>query len=1142
MDAFGASRAEARNLHHRASTSAEGALDATTLVEVAVRCLNLEQYPVAPDDPSLKGALALFDPRWGMIVYSRDASSQARLLHIAHELGHVCLDCGDSACTAQDIHPDYFTDEPPLGMDKVEDYGVRERRELRANVFAREFLLPRNVARRLYLTEGLTASEIRTRLGLPLNLVRQQLFDSLLLPTAPDSRVEQPSDGPTDPFQEAAVRHRGAPFQLQAGPGTGKTRTLVSRVSSLLDEDVEPSTILVLTYSNRAAAELSQRIERAAGERSMNVWIGTIHSFGLDLVRRYHDQLGLPKDPRLLDKGWAIAALEEVLPTLNLRYYRNLWDPTFELRPILNAISRAKDELVDPAGYRSLAQQMLERAGRLPPEDGGLEAQEAAEKALEVALVYERYEECLRDAGAVDFGDLICRPTRLLQRAADIQHAVRQRHRHVLVDEYQDVNRATVEFLKTVVGAGTNLWAVGDSRQSIYRFRGASAVNMAAFRDDFPGARVEQLETNYRSSSEIVRTLETFAGTMAASAGVLQLRLDAKRGSAGDRPEIRPCFDPEEERRAVAAGILELVKQGVPLSKQAVLCRSNNRLAEIAACLERHGIPALHLGNLFERPEIRDLLSILTVLVDRWRTGLVRVGAMDRYRIPLRDAAEVVDHLRHRDADGPNLCDLAALPSLSPDGKSGLARLAEDLGGLGERNTPWDVLATYLLERSDWLRVLAPSESVPDRMRCIAIWQLVNFARSSSQGGALPPIIQMLDRIRRVVWHAEDRDLRHVPDEALSMDAVRLMTLHGSKGLEFEAVHIPGVVVTGIPLSPRGNACPPPQGLVAPPPTDVPQLAKTSEHVQEEECLFFVGLSRARTHLRLYHHTQMEGGKKRNPSPYLAILRETVSRRPRSSVVPTLDAETTRAATSVSLGPGFEITDRAVRRFQRCPRQFLYADVLRLGFSRKHTPAELTFGVVRKVIDWFRAQRIHRDPTIAETEAYATEVWEEDGLADHGLAHAYRRLVTMVIEALHRASVRRKHISVEKVAVSFRSGTVVVTPDDMTELPDGRRVWRRTERKRWSPNAAKDLTYALYRMATESLTPPAKVEFFSLTDGEARQVEVSDRTLEIAKEDVDHILEAVQRGEFPAEPGERCPRCAHYFVCGALAPGEFVRP
>ena len=203
----------------------------------------------------------------------------------------------------------------------------------------------------------------------------------MLIPPAPDEESSSPAgSSPSErrSISESGEAHRGSAFQLQAGPGTGKTRTLIKTVTGLLADEVNPTAILILTYSNRAAGELAERIAAATPTDAASIWIGTFHAFGLDLMRRFHDKMGLPAQPKLFDRSDAISLLQDSVPTLPLVHYRNLWDPAMILREIMSAISRAKDELVDAARYRELAEVMLSKATTS-------ETRVSAEKCLEVA-------------------------------------------------------------------------------------------------------------------------------------------------------------------------------------------------------------------------------------------------------------------------------------------------------------------------------------------------------------------------------------------------------------------------------------------------------------------------------------------------------------------------------------------------------------------------------------------------------------------------------------------------------------------------------------------------------------------------------------------------------------------------------------
>src|ERR1035441_265320 len=363
MEPFEPIRLSAARLHAQLVAKGVDPFKPLEVAEAAAQELELELVWLEKGHPALKGARALYDDQSGTVLCEilQDDGERAQL--VAHEVGHARVHAGSWSCASNDIDATRSTEAAPVGLQRVEDYGARERRELQANVFAREILLPRAFARRLHLDDGLTSVAIAERTGLPKSLVRQQLFDALLLPTIPEQALpETARPAREDRSQDVAVAHRGSAFQLQAGPGTGKTRTLEKRVRSLLDEGVDPAAILVLTFSNRAAGELATRLAAAMPEAAPRIWVGTFHAFGLDLVRRYHNLLGLPADPMLFDRSDAIEVLEEILPTLPLIHYRNLWDPAMVLRDIVAAISRAKDEMADQAQYRALAQGMLGRA------------------------------------------------------------------------------------------------------------------------------------------------------------------------------------------------------------------------------------------------------------------------------------------------------------------------------------------------------------------------------------------------------------------------------------------------------------------------------------------------------------------------------------------------------------------------------------------------------------------------------------------------------------------------------------------------------------------------------------------------------------------------------------------------------------
>lgn len=839
MDAIELARQAAARLHAQAVANGHDPWQPYAFARAEAERRGLDVEVTTPGATVLDGGRAVLVARDDLILHEDAGTPFERAFLVAHEIGHAELGDDSDPTPARDIDLARPAESSPVGLDRVIDYGRKQRREVQMDLFAREFLLPRSVAQRLHVEDGLSATAIAERLGAPFTVVAQQLFDALLLPVIEPPAAEEGAARALNPEQIAAAAHRGCAYLLEAGPGTGKTQTLAARIEGLLADGIDPRRILVLTFSNKAAREMAERIAAKNKDAAAAMWIGTFHAFGLDLIRRFHLELGLPKDPRLLDRTEAVDRLQDVFPGLGLDHYQNLSDPTQIIADMLAAISRAKDEVVDEKRYAELAENMrIAGAG------------EAAGRAVEVALVYDRYEKLKRDAHCVDFGDLVSLPVRLLETNDAIRAHLQTEYDHVLVDEYQDVNRSSVRLLAALRPDGHNLWAVGDAKQSIYRFRGASSFNMARFgTKDFPGGERGRLTRNYRSVPEIVDSFSAFAAKMKAGGGGGGLA--AERDAGGQAPEHRAVATPAQQTVTLADAIEEMRAAGVRYRDQAVLCTGNEKLSKLGHELERLGIPLLFLGSLFERDEVKDLLAFLSILVDRRAMGLTRVACSAEFKMSLGDVGAVLDHLRaNENAAIAWLNDIDRIAELSADGAAALRRLANALDGFDASAQPWTVLATLLLDRTRIAAHLSVSVDVIDRGRCIALWQFLNFVRAQPSGRG-QPVTRLLDGVRRLVRLGDERDLRQLPAAAQGIDAVRLMTIHGAKGLEFPVVHLPGMNADTLPRTPPAPPCPPPDGMVEGGTGSALDIFREGQ-AEEQECLFYVAQSRARDRLFLY--------------------------------------------------------------------------------------------------------------------------------------------------------------------------------------------------------------------------------------------------------------------------------------------------
>ncbi|WP_062794271.1 UvrD-helicase domain-containing protein [Cupriavidus metallidurans] len=1128
MDAIELARQIAADLHAQAVERGTDPWNPYAFVVAEANRRDLDVEKVAPGAAILDGGRAKLIAGDSLIVHENIGSAFEQAFLVAHEIGHAELGDGDDDDIALNIDPARSSEASPVGLDRVVDYGRRQRREVQMDLFAREFLLPRPVAFQLHVGDRLTASDIAQRLGAPFEVIAQQLLDALLLPAIASEPEPLQPQRPLNCRQAAAARHRGKAYLLEAGPGTGKTQTLIGRVQSLLAEGVDPRRILLLTFSNKAASEMAERISRQDKQAAAAMWIGTFHAFGLDLIRRFHEELGLPKDPRMMDRTEAVELLEEEFPSLNLVHYRNLYDPTQIIADMLSAISRAKDEVVDPDQYAILAKAMLERAT-------SADETEAAERALEVARVYAAYEALKRSTHRIDFGDLVAMPVRLLEENEGIRAHLQTQYEHVLVDEYQDVNRSSIRLLTALRGDGHNLWAVGDVKQSIYRFRGASSFNIARFgKKDFVGGRRGRLKRNYRSTAPVVQAFSEFASGMRVAG--LGSGLVSDRKDAGLPPELWTVNVADQQTVALTESIKQMNRAGYPYRDQAILCTGNDKLSLLGADLERLGVPVLFLGSLFERPEVKDLLSLLTILSDPRAVGLIRIACWPEFSMSIEEVDRVFGYLKAREGLATEwLYETDRIEGVSEACRESLRTLAAALEGFDATSHPWRVLVTILLDRTRIAARIGASGEVADRSRGIAIWQLINFIRAQPSGKGLA-IARLLDRIRKLVRLGDDRDLRQLPAAAQGINAIRLMTIHAAKGLEFPVVHLPGMNSDTLPRAYREGSCPPPDGMIAGADGRSNELLDVG-HQEEQECLFYVALSRAKDRLFLYAPIQKANGHKRSVSPFLNRLGPNLIRL-HHSVSDELPKAPDQEDISLAVEGSLNFSAQQIALYESCPRRFFYTHILQTGGRRSTTAFMQMHEAVRVVVDEIRAPSGQNNDDDDSLESKVVRALVSHGLADHGYANQYRDLALMMVRFFLSS---REGLTPElptEISVSFGGEQIIVTPDDVLVAHDGTRIVRRVRTGHRRTTETKDVGAAAFVMAAQQEYLGARIELVHLSDIAITALDLSARELQGRREKLQGYLTEIRAGQFPANGSSRtCPNCPAFFVCGEVPLG-----
>ncbi|HYN92998.1 MAG TPA: DNA helicase PcrA [Pilimelia sp.] len=612
--------------------------------------------------------------------------------------------------------------------------------------------------------------------------------------------------------QRAAVTHTGAPLLIVAGAGSGKTRVLTHRIAYLLAaRQVHPGEIIAITFTNKAAGEMKERVAGLVGPRARLMWVSTFHSACVRILRAEHEHAGLKSTFSIYDADDSRRLMQLVTRELDL-------DPKrYPARGLAAQVSNLKNELVDPEAFAATAKGPNERA---------------------LAEAYELYQRRLREAHALDFDDLIMTTVHLLQSHPHVAEAYRRRFRHVLVDEYQDTNHAQYMLIKELVGAAGELCVVGDADQSIYAFRGATIRNIMEFERDYPDARTILLEQNYRSTQTILNAANA---VIDRNAGRKPKRLWSEQG-AGERIVGYVADSEHAEADWVAREIDRLCDAGrARPGDVAVFYRTNAQSRVFEEVFIRLGLPYKVVGGVrfYERKEVRDALAYLRAVANEDDTVSVR-RVLNTPRRGIGDRAEAcVEALagRERISFGAALRHAADAPGISTRAANAITEFVALLDEAREVATaaPPEEVLEALLRGSGYLAELEESLDPQDAGRVENLQELVSVAREYTEraealaeaadgdGGAT--LAGFLEQVALVA------DADQVPsDDPEHAGVVTLMTLHTAKGLEFPVVFLTGLEDGVFP--------------------HMRSLGDNSE-LEEERRLAYVGITRARQRLFL---------------------------------------------------------------------------------------------------------------------------------------------------------------------------------------------------------------------------------------------------------------------------------------------------
>lgn len=677
--------------------------------------------------------------------------------------------------------------------------------------------------------------------------------------------------------QKSAVCHGDGPLLIIAGAGTGKTTVITKRIEHLIiDKNIPPGNILALTFTEKAAAEMENRIDKILPYGYTQMWIETFHAFCDRILRQEAVHIGLTPNFDLLKEAESLLFLRKHLFQFDLNYFRPLGNPMKFLQGMLQHFARLKDDDINPEQYLEYARQLASKASG---EDKAL--LEESKKTTELALAFQKYEELKAKEGVMDFADLISNTLKLFRQRKNILDHYRQMFRYILVDEFQDTNYAQNEMSMLLAGDKQNITVVADDDQSIYRWRGAAISNVMQFRAHFPKTKIVTLTKNYRSTQIILdgayKLIQSNNPDRLEIKENINKKLVSMRELKGDPIEFIYTNRGEDEAEEVTKAIKEEIKKSEkssPGSKNltyndfAILVRANDHAVPFQRALERAKIPYQFLGpgHLFQQEEVKDLVAYLHALANFEDTSsLYRIITLPVFDIAPRDIASLLNYSKKNNLSLFESMETAELTALTDEGKIKIKNITDMMKrhlSKVPRETAGQILF-YFFEDSGLLGYYLDPRSAKTEREAQNIAKFFDKLQSYASSHTDASVFAVVD------WIDLSMELGESPLSAeidwTKNNAVNILTVHSSKGLEFPCVFVVNLVSQRFPSRDRKEQIPVPTDIIR------EILPTGDENMQEERRLFYVAITRAKEKLYLASSKFYgEAKRERKLSPFIA--------------------------------------------------------------------------------------------------------------------------------------------------------------------------------------------------------------------------------------------------------------------------------
>ncbi|PIR03391.1 MAG: hypothetical protein COV60_00570 [Candidatus Magasanikbacteria bacterium CG11_big_fil_rev_8_21_14_0_20_43_7] len=754
--------------------------------------------------------------------------------------------------------------------------------------------------------------------------------------------------------QQQAVDYSDGPLLIVAGAGTGKTTVVTQKIANLIEDGkATPEQILALTFTEKAATEMQERVDELVSLGYAEMQISTFHSFCQLILEKYGLEIGLPDRFKLFTETDAWLLMKKHLYDFELDYYRPLGNPSRHIHALLKHFSKCKDELVSPKDYLEYAEQV-----KL---DGDEVNMEEKSRLTELANAYHRYNQLLLDNRSLDFGDLIYHTVRLLKERPAICKQLQQQFKYILVDEFQDVNYAQYELVQLLTKEGVNqLTVVGDDDQSIYAFRGASVSNILRFKDDYSDAKDVVLTENYRSGQAILDSAYTLIKHNDPDRLEVKLGLDKRLKAGKDTKDpnvsngakephggvVHMAVDTlDDEVGFVIEKILELKNStDYTWDDIAILVRANNHATVFMEALDQAGVPYEFFSSsgLYRQPIVIDSVNIFKLL-DSYKesSAVYRILQMPCFAFSERDMHEFLSYAKKKSLPYYEALKRTGDIQLSKEGAVVCAKIVSLITSAIQKTRaekPTTVLH-HVFEESGYFSYLTKEEEQGNRdvMRAIGhLKQFFDYIHAYEVAVPDADIRGFLEYFESVLESGDSGSLSQPTD---TPDSVNIMTVHGSKGLEYTYVFVVNCVEERFPTRRRGGEIELPDELVK------EVLPEGDYHYQEERRLFYVAMTRAKEKLFLTSAENYGGARKKKVSRFVLELGDQLVQQDRVQVTGyrpqdyskqqrVTDDQNTIYEGLYQLPKTFSFSQ--IRAFQVCPYQYKISYILKIPMKGSH--------------------------------------------------------------------------------------------------------------------------------------------------------------------------------------------------------------